>query len=222
MIKKNATELNFVKPRDSIPTIEIDIDSLPKEFFGYSEIVAQALQKLAISSLDVRATIYVYQGMSVNFHENTFSAFFGVASQKKEEILDLLLYALSNISGLKVRGSDYIDASTGLREFHVENGSVWRPLDAATWYSETQDGNEDEFVGEDLVDNLEHDDEENKRSSYPLRYRAARSDTKVGVIRSKIEEVFGLPKGSVALCDPSGAHLRSDARISTLRKRWDF
>ncbi|PMG69348.1 hypothetical protein BCT40_01460 [Vibrio lentus] len=52
------------------------------------------------------------------------------------------------------------------------------------------------------------------------RQRAARSDAKVGSIRSTIEEVFGLPEGSVRLCDPEGNSLRADAKIATLRRRW--
>ena len=53
------------------------------------------------------------------------------------------------------------------------------------------------------------------------RYRAARSDAKVSSIRAAIEEVFGLPAGSVALCGPDRRALRGDARIRTLRKRWE-
>ncbi|MOA42066.1 hypothetical protein D3C78_1640890 [compost metagenome] len=53
------------------------------------------------------------------------------------------------------------------------------------------------------------------------RYRAARSDAKVSSIRAAIEEVFGLPEGSVALCGPDRRALRGDARIRTLRKRWE-
>lgn len=53
------------------------------------------------------------------------------------------------------------------------------------------------------------------------RERAVRSDARVGSIRATIEEVFGLPEGSVRLCDPEGNSLRADARIGTLRRRWD-
>lgn len=53
------------------------------------------------------------------------------------------------------------------------------------------------------------------------RKRAVRSDARVGSIRTTIEEVFGLPEGSVRLCDPEGNSLRADARIRTLRRRWD-
>ncbi|EOB4257281.1 hypothetical protein ACGLQQ_001191 [Vibrio vulnificus] len=53
------------------------------------------------------------------------------------------------------------------------------------------------------------------------RHRAVRSDARVGSIRATIEDVFGLPEGSVKLCDPEGNPLRADARIGTLRRRWD-
>lgn len=64
------------------------------------------------------------------------------------------------------------------------------------------------------------DDATQSRAIY-TRQRAARADARVGSIRSTIEEVFGLPEGSVRLCDPEGNSLRADARIRTLRRRWD-
>ncbi|NVN80042.1 MULTISPECIES: hypothetical protein [unclassified Vibrio] len=64
------------------------------------------------------------------------------------------------------------------------------------------------------------DDTTQSRAIY-TRQRATRSDASVGSIRSTIEEVFGLPEGSVRLCDPEGYSLRADAKIATLRKRWD-
>ena len=53
------------------------------------------------------------------------------------------------------------------------------------------------------------------------RSRSVRADARVGSIRTTIEGVFGLPEGSVKLCDPEGNSLRADAKISTLRRRWD-
>ncbi len=218
MIERTTADLNLVRPNDPLPTVEVDLDSIPEELFGYGDLVAQALQQFAASLPEVRATIYVYHGPSVNFHEHTFSAFLGVAGQKKKEMLELILHALRKISGVKVRNSDYIDASMGLSEFHIENGVVWRPSDAVTWYSETQNSNEENIANDQEFINLE----KQRRNSSSARFRAARSDTTVGIIRGKIEEIFGLPEGSVALCDPEGNHMRSDARIATLRKRWNY
>lgn len=52
------------------------------------------------------------------------------------------------------------------------------------------------------------------------RYRAARPDAKVSSIRLRIEEVFGLPAGSVARFGPDGRPLCGNGLIKTLRKRW--
>lgn len=224
MIEKSATELSLFRSKDPLPTVEVDLGSISEELLGYDDLVAQAIQPFANSLPDLRATIYVYQGSSVNFHEKTFSAFFCIAGQKKQELLDLLLHSFRRIPGVKVKNSEYIDASTGLAEFHIESGVVWCPLDAATWYSKTQYlKNEEKNEGGDMTDNNEliHD-EGHGRNPSPLRFRAARSDTTVGVIRAKMEEIFGLPEGSVALCHPDGKHMRSDARISTLRDSWDY
>jgi len=223
MIEKSVTDLNLVRPNDRLCTVEVDLNSIPEELFGYGDLVAQTIQPFAASSPELRATIYVYQGPSVNFQENTFSAFLGVAGQNKKELLTLLLHSFRRVSGVKARNSDYIDASMGLSEFHMENGVVWRPSDATTWYSETQHSDDEKNGVEEITDDQEHVHiEKNRRNSSPVRFRAARSDTTVGVIRTKMEEIFGLPEGSVALCDPDGKHMRSDAKIGTLRNRWNY
>lgn len=54
----------------------------------------------------------------------------------------------------------------------------------------------------------------------PTRFRIARSDASVESITAKIEEVFGLPEGSVVLEKPDGRKERSDATIQSLREEW--
>lgn len=135
MIEKSINDLEFIDSTSPLPTIEIDIDSIPEEYFGYGDIVGNSLKIFAEKNKKIDASIYVYQGMSVNFHDNTFSAFFGVDSKKNIEIIDHLLIEFKKIKEIKARLSDYIMASDSLLEFHVENGTVWRPADAETWYA---------------------------------------------------------------------------------------
>jgi hypothetical protein len=224
MLERPESELQFVMPRDPLPTVEIDIDSIPEGLHGYSDLVTRSLSSVADKSIKLRATIYVYQGMSVNFHQQkTWSAFFGVAGGKK--LLDVLLKAFQSAKVGNVRLSDYINSSTATRDFHIQDGHVWRPIEAGTWYTESQGdkGFEEDSVSE--PDDLEFDAEDTNgdgcRISNPTRFRIARSDASVGSICKKIEEVFGVPEGAVKLCDPEGRPLRRDAKISTLRRRWE-
>lgn len=224
MIKKTVTDLNLARPNEPLSTVEVDIGSIPEEFFGYRDLLTQAIQRFATRFPAIKVTIYVYHGESVNFHEPSFSAFFGVAGKKKKELLELILNTFRKISGVKVKNSDHIDASMGRSEFHIENGIVWCSSDAITWYSETPQYNDEEK--NEAGNNANYQENMNldkqKIISYPARIRKARSDTTVGVIREKIEELFGLPEGSVALCDPKAKPMRSDTRIETLRKRWNY
>lgn len=132
---------------------------------------------------------------------------------------------------------------------HVETPKSWicvqlfggSPEDACTWYSNgqsladlTAEADDDpELIEGDEEDedwDVEEQDAEDEQGAdqavataerRAARYRAARSDAKVSSIRAAIEEVFGLPEGSVALCGPDRRALRGDARIRTLRKRWE-
>lgn len=52
----------------------------------------------------------------------------------------------------------------------------------------------------------------------PNRYREARSDASVKSIEKSIEKAYGLPKGSVQINKSGGKNIRSDAKISTVRK----
>jgi hypothetical protein len=58
------------------------------------------------------------------------------------------------------------------------------------------------------------------KTQTPARYRAARSDARVGTIKRNIEKTFGLPKGSIAILGPDGKSLRANALVSTVRRRW--
>jgi hypothetical protein len=223
MLKRPEIELQFVRPREPIPTVEIDIDSIPLSLHGYGDLVTRALTPVAENSIEFRATIYVYQGMSINFHQQTWSAFFGIAGDEK--LLDVLLDAFQAEKVVNVRFSDYIETSSAINEFHVQDGHVWRPLESGTWYTNPLDAEnlEDDSVVETGNSESTEDvtNEERFRISNPTRFRAARADASIRSIRKKIEEVFGLPEGSVALCGPDGNALRADARIGTLRRRWE-
>lgn len=225
MLKRAESELQILVPRDSLPTVEVDVTSIPEGLNGYSDLVTKALASVAEKSIKLRATVYVYQGISCNFNQQSMSmsAFFGVAGNKK--ILDVLLNAFQEAGVVNVRFSDYIDPSTAVREFHVQDGYVWRPLEEGTWFSKSEDSTDFEgIVDIDIDIETEEFDNELKnitRTATPTRFRAARADTTVGTIRQKIEDVFGLPAGSIAICGPDKRALRGDATIATVRKRWE-
>ena len=223
MLKHPESELKIVRSRDPLPTVEVDLDCIPKELNGYGELLTKAMSTIAAKYPKMRATIYVYRGQSINFHQQTWSAFFGVAGDKK--LLDVLLNAFQGAKLDNVRFSDYIDPSTATKEFHVQDGYVWRPFESGTWCTDSQDEEdlaEDAFAETgDFEVAAEVPDGRDSRISSPTRFRVARADASIGTIRRKIEEVFGFPEGSVALCGPDKKGLRGDATIATLRKRWE-
>jgi len=54
-----------------------------------------------------------------------------------------------------------------------------------------------------------------------LRYRKLKSNGTVGSAEQTIEDMLGLPAGSVRIMNPSGRDARSDKLIGSLRKHWD-
>lgn len=230
-----TTDLHFVKTNEPMPTVEVDIDSIPEIYSGYGALISKALKSFSSSHPAVRATIYVCQLDSVNFGHPTWSLFLGVVGQKS--VLNQLLTTFQSVNGVRARMSDYISTSQATREYHIENGKLWTQADSTTWYSDDEpstappapstmlsdDATSASKVNwDDLLDEDPIADEKvaNREGPVASRFRKARSDASIGRMKQTIELMLGLPTGSVLLCGPNGKGLRSDASIGTLRKRW--
>jgi len=138
--KRNPMKLNFVRPRESVPTVEVDIDSLPDGNGGCAEILRRALSRLAAREAKLVGTIYIMVGSSVNFGSRTYSAFIGVAGPKL--LLPAVLDAFQHLGSVRARYGEYIDRADGRLEVHIQDGLVWLCEDDATWYAESPDSRE--------------------------------------------------------------------------------
>jgi hypothetical protein len=225
-------------------TLEVNMDRVKNEDISFHQTAIQALAIFAENNPSVTATIYVYGTMSVNFHENAWSEF--LIPVGCVEILNVLDAAFKCVRDARSRFSDAIVPSQGVPAFHLEEGLLWQPDEAFTWFSMTvaeitadalnstsvlddvpanaiEVDSTDDAIDNTNVENANvlEPEVERKNGEQPSRYRQARSDASVASIRREIERVFGLPEGSVALCGPNRQPLRADARIETLRKRWE-
>ena len=136
LVRRAETDLHIVYKAQMMPSVEVDFHSIPEDVGGYARVVTRALQSAASMFPGLKATIYVCERPSVNFHEQTWSVFFAVAGQKKLEILQCLESAFRKVVGKKVKTSDYIHTSHAERDYHIEDGAVWRPEEPGTWYQE--------------------------------------------------------------------------------------
>lgn len=66
----------------------------------------------------------------------------------------------------------------------------------------------------------EHEESTSARTYTGSRFKVARSDASVKSIQSKIEKVFGLPRGSVCLLTPENKKASPKSLIKKLRDRW--
>jgi hypothetical protein len=243
MTTKLVSDLHFKKSSEPIPTVEIDVDSISG--IEIIRAVRRTLATIASKNQKMRATLYTYATLSSNFHEMTNSDFVGVVGSVS--ILDKLHSELARL-GARVRMSDYILTRESRMAYHIEDGALWVPEDWNTWIvigiqaEESKDW-EELSSKDDTVPDIRSDEEILCESSededalapvsalsisvstsntVPARHGAARSDASIGSIKKEIEAVFGLPEGSVSLCEPNGKALRANALIATLQRRWNF
>jgi len=219
---KEIYDIKFCKSRNPIPTVELDLDSLPEGIYGYGDILFNALSKLAKKDETIKATVYVYQGNSVNFHKLTFSAFFGVCGNKKK-VLDAISATLSALSGVRCRFSDYIQASHDLLQFHVEDGTAWRPLDAVTWFDGTEDNvNEQQnpssasFIQSEFESSIEEAKKSNPSERKARLENAPRNPKQIFVTSTTyqrnpdvVAEVLKRAKGICEKCNSHAPFLRA-------------
>ena len=238
MQQRPTHEFDFVCKPDPAPTVEVHAESLAAINLDVDDVLRPALRRFAERNPTSTATVYLYGTQSVNFHELGWSEFLVVAGS--EEVLKAVHAAFSAHRVVKSRFSDYVRPRDGQARFHIQDGQLWQVLDAASWeriLEEDANGSKAPLPRKAITDEPEENPLENSDDEWgddevaaPVanttalrhgRLRAARSDASVGTIRQTIEEVFGLPAGSVALCGPDRRPLRADATIATLRRRWE-
>ena len=137
MSSRREDELNFVKTRDPIASVEVDLDSIPEELCGYQDIVLAALKAILGQPPKLRATMYVYESVSVNFGQPGYSVFFGFAGGERH--LLSLLSAFKKVEGVKAKASDSILARQAVCQFHIEGGEVWFPEEECIWQTFTNE-----------------------------------------------------------------------------------
>ena len=213
---RRSDELKFRRSKRPLATVEVDIESLEEAGKDFPDTLYESLKLFAESDEECRASIYLYETESCNFisrkRELTYSIFIGVAGGGRR-VHNVLYKSFSSIKGVNVKFSDSINPNKSILEYHIENGLVWRPYEAGVPYAEKK--------SEDLEFPIEEEEEEKSSNEKPSRCRSARKDATVRSIKKQIESVFRLPEGSVALLSSDGSELRANAKIGTLRQRFE-
>ena len=209
-MEKMIDAFKIVETNSPMPSIEVDVDSTDDENHRYT--IEKSLTYFAEKNPQVTASIYDYCSPSSNFGHMTNSVFFVVA--KSQSLLKHLHADLRADHSLNVRFGDYIPPQKGRLAYHIESGQAWRRVDEVTFTLLDDLGGDKRMESGDEPPQEESSSQVNKRPA--ARTYKARSDASVGSIKSRIEEAFGLPEGSVALCAPDGKHMRSDAKINLI------
>ncbi|MDO8268116.1 MAG: hypothetical protein Q7T32_09845 [Moraxellaceae bacterium] len=269
MLRKKSSELQFVKSREPLPSVEVNrdvLDAREPEISSYA-VAQSVLARFAEEHPSITSTVYTYEALSANFHGQSWSEFLIVAGP--QSVLEALHSAYATLGDVPVRFSESIPSSSGIRSYHIQEGRLWEEEEQGVWFSKSTEEiafdaaqlaklreqwsksgaesvtsessdldavplvdpqvqagpaviDDDNFDDEVVDEDDEVDQMVDHRSAHGLRFRRARSDASVGRIRETIEKMFGLPEGSVQLCGPDKSPLRADARIRTLRRRWNY
>lgn len=122
-------ELKFVGAEEMLATIEVDTNDDYDVAVACEDAIATALPLISRAS---RATVYVFEGPSINFGRQTNSIWFAIAGT--ERVLTHLHAVLNGVAGADVRFGEYIPARRCVPRMHLENGTVWRPaVDSDEW-----------------------------------------------------------------------------------------
>ncbi len=215
----DESKLHLKIAKSPLATVEVDVDSLEAQGKTFPDVIYESLVEYAEDQWeDPCFSVYTYFTQSVTFNEPTNSFFTGVVGEKG--FLKSLLRNFSSISGVQARFSDYIDPKQSVLEYHVESGYVWRRYEPGLWWREDEEYPEQEETEIEVDKN--NVEKVASSSGAATRYRAARNDASIRSIKKTIEQVFGLPEGSVALVKPDGGKIRADATVGTLRRNWEY
>lgn len=132
-------DLKFAGRRDTLPTVEVDTGDENSVFFACEAAIERILAAIASPE---RVTVYVYESPSINFRRQTNSIFFAVAGP--EDLVRSIHAELSTIPGAGVRFGDYIAARSCIPSFHLQEGTVWRPVESDTWEAVDPNADPDE------------------------------------------------------------------------------
>ena len=244
MLTRSSDALSVKKSNSPSPTVEVESDSLEEQDVMLDQVVLPVLARYASQQTELTATVYLQEMESVNFGRPSMSQFLTVIGS--DAVLQIVARAFSARVGLKSRISDHVIPTVkhAVCAYHLEDGKVWVPDEGCTWlaYESAQVDGELDSLGtkvkvQDIADEFESDGGLDQDGSNPARgdddtsvepkngvgrrFRSARADARVGAIRQTIEQIFGLPVGSVALRGPDGRALNANALIRTLRRRWE-
>lgn len=189
----NIDSLSIVESKSKVPTIEIDVDE--HNTSNHRDIIEEFLISYAKNNPDAIISIYDYVTPSINFGYMSTSVYF-MAVNSKQCLRNMHACLCSDIN-IKTRLGEYIKPSLENLQYHIEGGIAWRRDDLITF------SRLDENVYSNEQSDLYADDNES-----------------IGDVQRKIEKIFNLPNGSVKLGDQGGA-MRVDAKIKTLRSRWN-
>jgi hypothetical protein len=219
MTTRPARELSFQCVNEWVTALEIDADVIPDA--RATALIQSTLAQCAAKDESAIATIYALRVPRRGPNGMTHADLFCVMGY--DDALAQLTAAFAHACGDRVRIRSEAFMHNAAAGWHIESGSLWMPDDPDNWYaygSTWMDKEPPDVCGD--IENPALTPEVLAPPAKAMgRFRAARSDAKVGRIRERIESIFGLPEGSVLLCGPDGRPLRADARIRTLRVRWD-
>ena len=222
---------NLVSP-DGKPVcpVEIDVDSLSSEeemyqYGGWEDLIQEiAAQWVKINSYSGTGTIWSWGTPSINFHRQSYSAFYAVLGMPKNfrEYLGERIRVL----GKYVRVySDYVvpnEEDGWAARCHIEDGKVWIPLDDV-WWREVKTEEDEEDTDEDGDERLNDENQAPEKDVHELDSGLTNAEIRQMMHAASEEDVHELDSGATMSTNqgegPHRRRVRGDARVGTVIRR---
>lgn len=245
-MKREGHNFSIFKPKTADASWQIDNDHLPPphDDGDWESNLAMALRDVAESHENGELAVFTWSDQSFDFGHPGFSVWvaFSGSPPMVKAARDILVEMIES----RYRRSDAVNPHAFWQpRIRVADGHVWVPEDAANWVALETEGlaegeasspaeieaeaeaEADRNVGaesDSILDDFEDPPEDSKSPKKARRAGLRQSfqyNVRLSYYQRKIEQLGGMPEGSVRFVTPDGELANPNMHVGTLRRRWE-
>lgn len=236
MMKRGSDTFSVHAPRSTDACWQIDNDRLPppQEDGEWESALALALHDLAEAHSAAELAIFTWSGDSVDFGHQGFSVWLTLSGSPP--LVKAARDKLVEMIEPRYRRADVVNPHASWQaRIRICDGQVWVPEDAASWAtlanapadasvieSEIKEAPTQPKWFDDVEDELPTDEAKPPRKARRAGLRQSfQYNVRLSYYQRKLEELGGMPEGSIRFLTPDGELANPSMHVGTLRRRWE-